>query len=152
MSNNDALSDRQMLDRIKDQLEHQGKTLRLRFYLSLAITFIILSLSVLLASLSLGKAMDLRWLISILLIGGALIIYWAYLDFNQNYRKSFAISGSILLIAGALTGLSLPTLIAMFPHIESKILIIGSVFAIFLIFLGMSLIILASRRIRKSGA
>ncbi|MGA7678186.1 MAG: hypothetical protein WCA51_07420 [Dehalococcoidia bacterium] len=152
MGSNDAFSDRQMLERIKDQLEHQGKTLRLRFYLSIAITFIVLSLSVLLASLSLGKAMDLRWLISILLIGGALIIYWAYLDFNQNYRKSFAVSGSILLVAGALTGLALPTLIVVFPCIESKIRIIGSVFAIFLIFLGMALIILAPRRIRKSRA
>jgi hypothetical protein len=152
MGSNDALSNRQMLERIKDQLEHQGKTLRLRFYLSIAITFIVLSLSILLASLSLGKAMDLRWLISILLIGGALIIYWAYLDFNQNYRKSFAVSGSILLVTGALTGLALPTLIAMFPCIEFKIRIIGSVFAIFLIFSGIALIILTRRRIRKSRA
>lgn len=152
MGSNDALSNRQMLERIKDRLEHQGKTLRLRFYLSLGITFIVLSLSVLLAALSLEKAMDLRWLISILLIGGALIIYWAYLDFNRNYRKSFAVSGSILLVAGALIGLALPTLIAMFPYIESKIRISGSVFAIFSIFSGMALIILAPRRVRKSGA
>jgi hypothetical protein len=151
MSSNDALSDRQMLERITNQLERQRKTLKFRFYLNIAITFIILSLTVLFASLSLGMALELRWLISILLLGGVLIIYWASIDFNQNYHQGFAVSGNILLVAGLLAGLALPVLIAIFPCIASKIRIIGSIFAILSILSGIALMSIAPRRTRKNS-
>lgn len=148
MSSNDALSDRQMLERIKDQLERQRKTLRLRFYLNIAITFIVLSLSVLFASLSLGMAAELRWLILMLLLGGVLIIYWASLDLSQNYRKSFAVSGSILLAAGVLGwAILLPHL---FPFISSLVRIVGGLLINLIVILGVILMFLAHRRIRKN--
>jgi hypothetical protein len=149
MSSNDALSDRQMLERITNQLDRQGKTLKLRFYLSIAITFIILSLTVCFASLSLGMAVELRWLILMLFLGGLLIICWASLDFRQNYRKSFAVSGSVLLVAGVLGwAILLPYL---FPFISSPARIIGVLLINLAVILGVILMSLAPRRISKKG-
>ena len=68
MSSNDALSNRQMLEKIKDLLERQEKTARPRFHRGIAITFIVLTLSILIASLSLGKTIDLNWVVLILLL------------------------------------------------------------------------------------
>jgi hypothetical protein len=149
MGSNDALSDRQMLERITNQLDRQGKTLKLRFYLSIAITFIILSLTVCFASLSLGMAVELRWLILMLFLGGLLIICWASLDFRQNYRKSFAVSGSVLLVAGVLGwAILLPYL---FPFISSPARIIGVLLINLAVILGVILMSLAPRRISKKG-
>jgi len=148
MGSNDALSDRQMLERITNQLERQGKTLKFRFHLSIAITFIILSLTVLFASLSLGMAVELRWLILMLFLGGLLIICWASLDFRQNYRKSFAVSGSVLLVAGVLGwAILLPYL---FPFISSPVRIIGGLLINLAVILGVILMSLAPRRIREN--
>lgn len=114
MSSNDALSDRQMLEKIKDQLDQQSRTLGLRFYLSIATTYIVMFLSVGLASLSLGKAKELSWIVLIPLLCAFLTFYWAWLNYSQTYHKKFAISGSILLVVGALTWAKLS---ASFPII-----------------------------------
>ncbi|MCJ7515227.1 MAG: hypothetical protein MUO89_04540 [Dehalococcoidia bacterium] len=112
MGSNDALSDRQMLEKINDQLEQQGKTLGLRFYLSIATTYIVMFLSIGLASLSLGKTKELSWIILIPLLCALLTIYWTWLKYRQTYHKKFAISGSILLFIGVPT---LDKLLNSFP-------------------------------------
>ncbi|MBN2463757.1 MAG: hypothetical protein JXB43_09205 [Dehalococcoidia bacterium] len=147
MGSNDALSDRQILEKIKDLLEHQGKTLRLRFYLGLAITFIVLSMSVLIASLSLGKTIDLNWFVLILLLVALYVIYWAWLELCQNYRKSFAVSGYILLVVGML---ALDALLYLFPFYASLVCIVCYSLAGLIVLLGVILMSLAPMRIRKN--
>jgi uncharacterized membrane protein len=146
MSRNDPVIDE--LRDIRNRLEKQGKTLRLRFYLNMAITFIVLSLSVLLASLGLGKAIELRWLVLILLLGGILIIYWARLDLSQDYRKCFAVSGSILLVAGVLGWAIL--LQYLFPFIVSLVRIVAGLLVNLALILGVILMSLAPRRVRRN--
>ena len=150
MGSNDALSDRQMLERITNQIDRQGKILKFRFYLSIAITFIILSLTVLFASLSLGKAVELRWVILMLFLGGLLLICWASLDFIQNYRKSFAVSGSVSLVVGVLGWAIL--LQYLFTFILSPVRIIGGLLINLAVILGVILMFLAPRRIRRNRA
>jgi hypothetical protein len=146
MSDNDKVIDE--LRDIRNQLEKQGKTLRLRFYLNMAITFIVLSLSVLLASLGLGKAIELHSLVLILLLGGILMIYWARLDLSQDYNKRFAVSGSILLVAGVLGWAIL--LQYLFPFIVSLVRIVGGLLINLALILGVILMSLAPKRIRKN--
>jgi len=79
MGSNNALSDRQILEKIKDLLERQERIAWCRFRFSIGLTFIVVSLSVLLASWSLGKTMEPRWFILtlfslILLILGVILI------------------------------------------------------------------------------
>ena len=150
MSRNDALSDRQMLEKIKDQLERQEKTALLRFWREIAATLIGVSVTVWLAWLGLGKTTELGWLTLIPLLGGLLIIYWSCLEFRRNYRKSFAVSGSILFVAGVLTLLTLPTLAAMFPCIAYRVRIAVVCLVALLILLGSILTFLAPRCIRKN--
>jgi len=150
VSSNDALSDRQMLEKITNQLERQEKTLKFRFYLNIAITFIILSLTVLFASLSLGMTLEFRWLISVLLLGGVLLIGWASFDFSQNYRKRCAVSGSVLLVAGVLGwAILLPYL---FPFVSSPVRVIGGLLINLAVISGVILMSLAPRRIRTNRA
>jgi hypothetical protein len=146
MSGNDPVIDE--LRDIRNRLEKQGKTLRLRFYLNMAITFIVLSLSVLLASLSLGLAVEFRWLILMLLLGGILIIYWARLDLSKDYNKCFAVSGSILLVAGVLGWAIL--LQYLFPFIVSPVRIVGGLLVNLALILGVILMSLAPRHTRKN--
>jgi hypothetical protein len=67
------------LNDIDMRLERQERTARRRFRFSIGLTFIVVSLSVLLASWSLGKTMEPRWFILtlfslILLILGVILI------------------------------------------------------------------------------
>jgi len=146
MSGNDPVIDE--LRDIRNRLEKQGETLRLRFYLNIAITFIVLSLSVLLASLSLGLAVEFRWLILMLLLGGILIIYWARLDLSKDYHKCFAVSGYILLVAGVLGWAIL--LQYLFPFIVSPVRIVGGLLVNLALILGVILMSLAPRHTRKN--
>ena len=61
MGSNNALSDREMLEKIKDQLEGQERAAWWRFRFGIGLTFIVVSLSVLLALWSLGKIMEPHW-------------------------------------------------------------------------------------------
>jgi uncharacterized membrane protein len=152
MSSNDALSDRQMLEKIKGQLERQEKTARLRFRFAVAITFIVLSLSVLLASLSLGKTIELRWFSLPLLFVGLLTIYVSLVEFSQEYRKNFIVSGSILLIIGVLTVvLTSPTLVTPFSFISYQVRAVAGWVGVLLMLSGIVLIFLPLRRVAKEG-
>lgn len=145
MGSNDALSGRQMLEKIKDQLERQEKTAWHRFNLSIATTFIVVSLSVLLASLSLGKTMELRWLILMLLLGGVLLWYWSWFEYTQKPRKGFAIAGTVLLIVGCSIWLKL---FDPLPCITSAVRIVAG-YLIFLLMLSGVILILVPRLVKK---
>ena len=135
---------------IKNQLERQEKTGRLRFRFAVAITFIVLSLSVLLASLSLEKTIELRWFSLPLLFLGLLTIYVSLIEFSQEYRKNFVVSGSILLIIGVLTVvLTSPTLGTPFSFITCQVRIIAGWLGVLLVLSGIVLVSLAPRRIAK---
>jgi len=138
-----------MLERIKDQLERQEKTGQLRFRFAVAITFIILSLSVLLASLSLEKTIELRWFSLPLLFLGLLAIYVSLIEFSQEYRKNFVVSGSILLVVGML-GWAI-SLLYLFPLITSLVRIVVGLFVNLTVLSGGILMFLAPRHISKKG-
>lgn len=148
MSSNDEIISK--LTEIEKRLERQEKTGQLRFRFAVAITFIILSLSVLLASLSLEKTIELRWFSLPLLFLGLLAIYVSLIEFSQEYRKNFVVSGSILLIIGVLTVvLTSPTLGTPFSFITCQVRIIAGWLGVLLVLSGTVLLFLAPRCIAK---
>jgi hypothetical protein len=108
------------LKEMEEKLEHMERGARHRFRLALGVSFMVLSLTVAFAANSVGAAFDLRWLIIILLFGGALLCYWSWLIYTKNCHTRLAKAGSILLVVGV----SIFT--ALFPpSTTSRVSIIG---------------------------
>ena len=153
MSSNDALSDRQMLERIKDQLERREKTTRYRNMQNTGFGFMGLAFGAAFGSRASGVSQlawdPLTYGPLLLLLLGLLTIYWAALEFSQNYRKSFAVSGSILLVAGML-GWAI-SLLYLFPLITSLVQIVVGLFVSLTVLSGGILMFLAPGHISKKG-
>lgn len=126
---------------LEEKLEHVERGAWHRFRLTLAVSFIVLSLTVAFAANSIGAAFDLRWLILILLLGGALLWYWSWFVYTKNRHIRLAIAGSILLFVG------MSIFSGLFqPSITSTIRIVGGSFASLIL---VSTVILISLTIYK---
>lgn len=128
------------LRHIQNQLKRQERTAQLRFRLAVASTYIVMFLSVGLASLSLGKGKELVWIVLIPFLCALLTGYWACLKYRQNYHKKLAISGSILVAVGVET---LAILLISYPVIICPIQIAAYCLVALLIALGIILMVLA---------
>ncbi len=124
----DAISDRIMLEKIKDQLDRQERTTSYLFVFNLGVGFMGLGAGVGITSLA-SKQVDFLGLSLVLLITGALLICWAGLERRQYYRRRLAVTGIVLAVAGVLTiAFPLPCITPMIQQpIGALLVLLGAI-------------------------